>query len=632
MGPKPLRIDPPMRSFLASKSSLAPTTLGLGLALLLGALSVPACATGSTTDDGSGGGTDTGTNPFVDSAVPDTTTEDTTTPDSASDSTSPDGASEAASEGGADSSADTAETSSCTSGCAVGFWDIDKNPLTGTCGCEYACSKKSATDPIDDKYADDNCDGSDGVLEQCVFVSASKGTDDPTAGGTAAKPMKTINAAIARAKALGGSAAVCVSGETYNEYVQLESGVSVYGGFDPNDANLPWKRVSTATTVITNAGTVVYAPKIDAETHLEGLTLNATAPTGIGASAYGVRLAGGSGTLYVRYDVIKVAAGTPGEDGAAGAIGADGVKGGDGAVWSSGGTGGTPAASMCGAAGGGGGTAGYGNVAGGDGTNGTVGSKGKGGGAGADCYATSGSGDPGGSVVTTGANGGPGGVSTATGNLDSSAIYLAPLAPSGVDGSAGGSGGGAGGGAGRRKDGDWKCIGTGELRGGGGGAGGGGGCGGKGGGGGRSGGGSFGVTAASGTIVVDGCDINVAKGGKGGDGKGGGPGGNGAAGGGPGAGEAGGTVAGLGLTGNAGSGGTGGSGANGGAGGPGSGGAGGPSVCMAASASATVTFSVGLGKNSCVNAGGGAGGLAGTNGGATGAAGPGGFSGSTLTF
>src|SRR5690242_2311875 len=56
----------------------------------------------------------------------------------------------------------------CAAGCPADTWDIDANPLTGTCGCEYSCVFVAANDPIDPAFTDDNCDGGDGMVEQCV--------------------------------------------------------------------------------------------------------------------------------------------------------------------------------------------------------------------------------------------------------------------------------------------------------------------------------------------------------------------------------------------------------------------------------------------------------------------------------
>ncbi len=592
-----------------------------------------ACATGSSGDtdiipgDGGGDGStdDTG-------GGGDTGAGDTGTPtDGGSDTgTSTDGGGDGGDTGTVAETGDGGDGSTCAAGCPAGKWDIDGDPLTGECGCEYSCVKKGSTDPIDDKYTDDNCDGSDGVVEKCIYVTPSTAGDDSNTG-TRVKPMKTITAAIAKAKATGVPA-VCLGGGTYTGLVQMESGISLYGGFDESDPTFKFKRSAAATSTLVNAGTVVYAPSIDAETHLEGLTISATTPTGLGASAYGVRLGGGSATFYVRYNKITVAGGTDGDNGVAGSKGSDGAKGPDGKAYNDSSGASTPAvASSCGATGGTGGNGGLGSGKGGDGTGGTVGSLGPGGGGATGCFSTGTAGTAGGTVTLPGSNGSPGGVSAVNGTLTSSGLYTPAVAPKGTDGGAGGSGGGGGGGGGRTKSGS-GCIGTSDLRGGGGGAGGNGGCGGTGGGGGLGGGGSIAITAAGGTLVVDLCDITVGKGGKGGNGQGGGGGGSGNVGGAGGAGEKGGTIIGIGLTGNAGGGGAGGAGAAGGNGGPGAGGAGGPSVCVASSASATVTFSVGLGKNSCVNGGGGAGGLGGTSFGVTGAAGPTGASGPTLAL
>ena len=601
------------------------------LALLASTTSiVAACASGSTAgdtavipggdanvDDVSGG--DTAAN--VDSGTP---TTDTGTPstDSGAASDGDDSSTEAGETSISDSSAGDTTGETCATGCPVDTYDLDGNPLTGPCGCEYSCHKTGPTDPIDGEFKDDNCDGTDGVVEKCIFV-ANDGTDDAT-GGTRDKPVKTIKFAIDRAKTISGD--VCLSGESYSELVQMLSGVSVYGGFDEKNVDFKFRRVASAITTITNAGTVVEAPKIDVDTHFEGITIHTTAPTGIGASAYGVRFGGGSGTLYVRWDKMTVADGTSGEDGTSGGNGADGANGPAGTNYGSGGGGATPIASTCGATGGGGGSGGNGGSGGADGSSGTAGSGGSGGGGSGSCFSSGSAGNSGGSAVVGGSNGSPGGTSGLTGALTAVGIYTPIVAPNGTDGAAGGSGGGGGGGGGRSK-GSFPCVGTSNLQGGGGGAGGNGGCGGKAGSGGKGGGGSFGVTAAGGTLIVDLCDITVGKGGIGGNGKGGGTGGNGGAGGSGGSGESGGAV-----TNSAGSGGAGGRGAGGGLGGPGSGGAGGPSTCVAKSSGATVTFSTGLGKNSCANGGGGNGGLGGSSGGMTGAAGPAGASGSSLSL
>ena len=63
------------------------------------------------------------------------------------------------------------------------------------------------------------------------------------------------------------------------------------------------------------------ATSIDAETHLEGVSLRATTPTEPGEGAYGVRLSGGSAAFFVRYNVIAVGDGQAGTAGTKGSTG-----------------------------------------------------------------------------------------------------------------------------------------------------------------------------------------------------------------------------------------------------------------------------------------------------------------------
>ena len=191
----------------------------------------------------------------------------------------------------------------CAMGCAKGFTNLDQNPLTGTCGCEYACDKKGDTDPIDPDFKDENCDGTDGVAEKCVYVSKSLGKPDGT--GTRQSPVDTIAQGISVAKK-NSVPAVCVSGsagsDTYAEAVAVESGISVYGGFDAADPEFAFRRSAKAITTVTAAGAVFTAVQIDSETHIEGLTIKATTPKMTGMSTYGVQLAGGNGQLFAARD------------------------------------------------------------------------------------------------------------------------------------------------------------------------------------------------------------------------------------------------------------------------------------------------------------------------------------------
>lgn len=484
------------------------------------------------------------------------------------------------------STSSTTTTDLCDLGCPAGYFDVDGNPLTGAqCGCEYACTKTGEADPIDADMKDDNCDGGDGLVEQCVYASPSVGSDS-TGDGTRANPVASIAQAIDTAKT-NGVPAVCLSGEAFSEAVTVVSGISIYGGFDKDDPNFRFRRSNAVETTVTAPGTVFFAPKIDADTHIEGITIIATTPSGAGESTYGVRLGGGVGTLYVRYNDIQAG---PGRDGAKGADGAahvsptaaDGIQGTAGCKTNTSGSCGIGAAavSSCTVPGGAGGNGGWKNENGADGkvggnSGGTAGLKGI---ATAACYSKSSDGGTGGDAIGDGSQGTPGNGGANLGSIASFAYKPS----NGVSGSVGlngkGGGGGGGGGGGSRTVAGFEVCDA-DI-GGGGSSGGCGGLGGALGGGGGGGGGSFGVFASGGKVTVQQNEITTSAGGNGGDG------GTGASGQQGGSGKPGSS-----NSDDSGGGGASGKGTKGGAGGPGGGGGGGPSACLARSPGVTFTFS-----------------------------------------
>ena len=472
----------------------------------------------------------------------------------------------------------------CASGCLSGTHDIDNNPLTGECGCEYLCTPTSDADPIDEDFKDDNCDGGDGLVEQCVYVSASQGSNGNP--GTRQAPMQTIAAAIAQAK-LNSVPAVCLSGEIYNEQVTMESGISLYGGFDQNDADFKFKRKDGIVSTINAVGAGILASQIDVETHISGITLNVTGTVGAGNSHYGIVLGGGVGSLHVHENYINVAAGNDGVAGMDGAPiagtapgGADGQVGCDDC--SNNGAGGP--APVCEEPGGKGGNGGYGSQtgqAGSPGNGGAAGGPGSGSNAcfGSTSTASSGTGGMNGSVGAPGTGGAA--LGKVVGGMYSPASGLA-----GMPGTPGKGGGGGGGGGGGEDVGGVFCY---KDKGGGGGAGGCGGLAGNLGQGGGGGGGSFGIFVAGGkVVVVNNYGITTGKGGKGGKG------GNSTAGqvGGPGGSGGGGQD-------DSDAGGNGAKGGNGGAAGPGGGGGGGPSACLGYAGGVQVTYGMGAQGNNC---------------------------------
>jgi hypothetical protein len=485
--------------------------------------------------------------------------------------------------------ASCATNGSCTLACATDFWDLDGDASNG---CEYSCHKISDLDPIDPAFADDNCDGGDGVVAQCVYVAAD-GSD--AAAGTRLTPVASIAQALTLAQA-SSIPAVCLSGDTYHETVTVPSGISIYGGFDETNATFKFRRTAGVVTTVQAAGVVFSAPMINADTHVEGLTIDAATPPAPGANITALALGGGTGTLFVRYNVITTAAGATGTPGANGApptalAALAGSNGQSGSSASSNGGGGA-SSPVCTEAGGAGGSGGY-NIG-----NGLVGSPGSGGAGGGSagvasgaCASKSGSGGAGapGATGVSGSNG-PGG--NGIGSIVNGAYtgVAGSNGTAGTNGRGGGGGGGGGGGA--------ATVFCNSDRGGGGASGGCGGLGGTFGHGGTPGGASFAIFASAGLLTATFNTFATGNGGVGGPGGTGGTKQTGGAGG----------FGGFGPD-DAGYGGNGSTGGDGGAGGAGGGGRGGPTACVAHASSVTLTFS----DNTCTLGAGGIGGAGGSN-------------------
>jgi hypothetical protein len=519
--------------------------------------------------------------------------------------------------------ADAGGPLTCNGSCPPGFYDLDNSygPTLPNCGCEYACTKVGNADPIDGDFKDDNCDGSDGLVERCVYVS-NAGTDAQSGGGRTS-PVKTIPYAIDLAFQRGGY--VCLGAETFEGAFTLRAGVNVYGGFDAADANFVFARRRTATSKVQATGYVIDAPIIDRATEVAGLTIvsKEISASLAGQTSYGIRIGNASGELALRWNDITAAAGTPGAngtDGATGGVGATGVAGSSGCECAQGflgcvtescggcggrnggarvctSCGGSQVASTCSGAGG---TSGFGGGSGQRGASSSAGASGGDPGPGGDCSAFSASGAPPGQQGSGGASGETGtqGVAASgAGSLASDGRFVPAVSGGGATGLPGAGGGGGGGGGGT---GGAACC---DDSGGGGGSGGAGGCGGTGGTGGTAGGGSLPVTCASGRLVLEGNVLRHNAGGRGGNGGVGGSGGRGGVGG-----------NGGGFIDDSGGGGRGGDGGGGGRGGSGAGGNGGPASCVATKVACATTFPVtGATANTCVrNGAGGQGGVGGS--------------------
>lgn len=441
-------------------------------------------------------------------------------------------------------------------GCLPNFWNNDGNLANG---CEYACTAVAGPDLPDNGFADTNCDGIDGDVNEAIFV-ASGGND--LGPGTRAAPMASINAAIGKAEATGKTQ-VYVSNGIYSSRVTLTSGISIYGGYSATNG---WVRndlyVSTIRSGNVSDGrvTALEGVNITTATRVDQMRIETLGTSSAGISNYAVYCRECGGLTLSNNDIFAGNAG-PGGSGSAGVDGANGSVGGGGSGSScdsnsSGAAGGSAGGSSCrsGGAGGRGGNFGDNNgVAGATGVSGTPGGSG---GNGGDPGSPGNNGSPG----SNGSNGAAG--SAGSGGSGGSGVWGTDAGGSGSFGGYGNGGGGGGGGGGQ------GCTFCNDGPGNGGGGGGGAGCRGTPGSGGLGGGGSFGLFLyqSSGILLVNNT-IQSGNGGNGGNGGVGGDGGTGANGG----------VGGSVCTGEVGRGGNGGKGGNGGDGGGGGGGAGGPS-------------------------------------------------------
>lgn len=449
---------------------------------------------------------------------------------------------------------------------AVGIWQgcAGTNPQYDGLGpagtpvkVDPGCVKTPDIDVPDDTFKDSDCDGIDGTVSTSVFVAP--GGDDLNPGSPES-PLKTINAAIAKADELNKQAgnivfnAIVVGKGDFNETVQLKPGISLHGGYDQT---MGWKRDKANVGNIVGESEAVAGVNLDRETHIEQLNLTAKRGTTGGSSTYALRLKNSPGPVIVRYANLTAesgsdgAGGTPGADGASGLSGTDGKQGCEGGGSSCGGgaptiggntagSAGAGGASTCGVPGGNGGNGGYGkNDPGLNGTSGATTPGGAGGrygdgGSGGDInfFGVCLDGAPGqpGSPGVNSASDSPNGQSAAaSGTFGPDGYDVAPAngrsGANGVNGPSGGGGGGGGGSA--YKNGATSVDSCDIDRGGGGGGGGAGGCGGIGGGGGGGGGSSFGVYLWASKLTLVNANLQYGSGGNGGNGGKGGKGGKG---------------------------------------------------------------------------------------------------------
>ncbi|MFO0711081.1 MAG: hypothetical protein U0353_14635 [Sandaracinus sp.] len=205
--------------------------------------------------------------------------------------------------------------------------DADRDIATG---CE--CTVSSLDDqpgPVrtSGEMLDVNCDGADGIVVESLYVAPD---GDDAGPGSPTRPMRTVEAAIARASMSIGTPMprthVFVASGTYTESVELRDGVRVHGGYrrdflalDPDGFRVEI-RAPVGTTAPGQAAVVIRGAGTS-ETVLEWLTVRGLDATMASQATFGIYALDPGPRLSIRECEIRAGvggAGTAGVDGTAG--------------------------------------------------------------------------------------------------------------------------------------------------------------------------------------------------------------------------------------------------------------------------------------------------------------------------
>jgi len=115
-------------------------------------------------------------------------------------------------------------TVTCEVGCLEGFVDVDGILANG---CE--CERFDGTGPPPAVGGDADCDGVSDDTDDFIYVTTAGSDTNP---GTLARPMRTLNASLARGRAERKS--VLVSRGIYEGPLDVLAGVSIFGGYSPD--------------------------------------------------------------------------------------------------------------------------------------------------------------------------------------------------------------------------------------------------------------------------------------------------------------------------------------------------------------------------------------------------------------
>ncbi|MBX7192580.1 MAG: hypothetical protein K1X94_11010, partial [Sandaracinaceae bacterium] len=195
----------------------------------------------------------------------------------------------------------------CDVVCQEGFVDVDRILANG---CE--CERWDGEGPPPVIGGDADCDGTPDDTTDFVYVTAT-GSDTNT--GSLASPLRTVQAALARARSENKD--VVVSRGIYEGPFDLVGGVSVFGGYSPDfrDRDLELYPVLLERTDGEGGAPVLRCNGVRERTRIEGFTVQASDATTAGVGSTAITLDGCG--PEVTFAALTVLAGR-GADGLAG--------------------------------------------------------------------------------------------------------------------------------------------------------------------------------------------------------------------------------------------------------------------------------------------------------------------------
>lgn len=205
--------------------------------------------------------------------------------------------------------------------------DADRRPETG-CECTVTSLRDDPAEADDENALDDNCDGADGETRHGYYVAA---LGDDAGPGSPTRPFASVDRATrAAAESLAASEPrphVYVASGTYTEVVHVRAGVQLHGGYRSdflarNPDEFAVSLVAPPESVERFGAALIVNVDGDMETLVEGFYVRGFDVAEAGRPAIGALVERSSAALSLRdlrVQAGRVAAGRPGDNGAAAA-------------------------------------------------------------------------------------------------------------------------------------------------------------------------------------------------------------------------------------------------------------------------------------------------------------------------